>query len=318
MKLVIDTTDVFVIFDSHSRPSHPDGAVFILNTSIHRTAARLKEILPVDRRLLSDSDMQWQAQLLAHYSGHIFVSKGTKQSPAHFTQTVVESSLAILALRAEVSDLKLRLSILTSENERLQAEVQTTEAQRGRTKTQPASSKHYSFDGHRSRSGSQRRINAVPGPSRVPNRHNAEQTAHKQREWDENGRHRRAQKERLARTSRRHFKCRICMEEHVEDNVARIDSCGHRFCRECVRSYVEFTLGQHRFPILCPVCMTDQIKGEPGGVWLTFATSKQVNSSYTSVVTNSLVQQIGITEKQYEIWIELEMAQLSILLHCRE
>jgi len=64
--------------------------------------------------------------------------------------------------------------------------------------------------------------------------------------------------------------------------------------------------------------MTDQIKGEPGGVWLTFATSKQVNSPYTSVVTNSLVQQIGITEKQYEIWIELEMAQLSILLHCRE
>jgi len=134
MKLVIDITDVFVIFDSHSRPSHPDGAVFILNTSIHRTAARLKEIFPVDRRLLSDSDMQWQAQLLANYSGHIFVSKGTKQSPAHFTQTVVESSLAILALRAEVSDLKLRLSILTSENERLQAEVQTTEAQRGRTK----------------------------------------------------------------------------------------------------------------------------------------------------------------------------------------
>jgi Zinc finger, C3HC4 type (RING finger) len=265
MKLVIDTTDVFVIFDSHSRPSHPDGAVFILNTSIHRTAARLKEILPVDRRLLSDSDMQWQAQLLAHYSGHIFVSKGTKQSPAHFTQTVVESSLAILALRAEVSDLKLRLSILTSENERLQTEVQTTEAQRGRIKTQPASSKHYSSDGHRSRSGSQRRINAVPGPSRVLSRHNAEQTAHKQREWDENGRHRRAQKERLARTSRRHFKCRICMEEHVEDNVARIDSCGHRFCRECVRNYVAFKLRENRFPVLCPVCMTEQ-KGEPGGV----------------------------------------------------
>jgi uncharacterized small protein (DUF1192 family) len=317
MKLVIDTTDVFVIFDSHSRPSHPDEAVFILNTSIHRTAARLKEILQVDRRLLSDSDMQWQAQLLANYSGHIFVSRGTKQSPAHFTQTVVESSLAILALQAEVSDLKLRLSILTSENERLQAEVQMTEAQRGRTKT-PASSNHYSSDNHRSGSGSQRRVDAVPGPSRVLNRHSAEQTAHKRREWDENGRQRRAQKGWLARTSRRHFKCRICMEDHVEDNVARIDSCGHRFCRECVRSYVEFTLGQHRFPILCPVCMTDQIKGEPGGVWLTFATSEGVNSLYTSVVTNSLVQQIGITEEQYETWIELEMAQLSILLHCRE
>jgi len=30
------------------------------------------------------------------------------------------------------------------------------------------------------------------------------------------------------------------MEEHVQDNVAHIDSCGHSVCRECVRNYVAF------------------------------------------------------------------------------
>jgi hypothetical protein len=34
------------------------------------------------------------------------------------------------------------------------------------------------------------------------------------------------------------------------------------------------------------------------------------------VVTNLLVQQIGISEKQYETWVELEMVEFSVLLHC--
>jgi len=36
-----------------------------------------------------------------------------------------------------------------------------------------------------------------------------------------------------------------------------------------------------------------------------------------SVVTNALVQQVGITEQQYETWVELEMAAFSVLLYCR-
>ena len=265
MKLVIDNTDVFIIFDSHSRPSHPEGAVFILNTSIHRTASRLKEIFPVDRCLLSDSDLQWQAQLLANYSGHIFIPRGTKQSPAHFIQTVVESSLAILALRAEVSDLKNRNAVLTSENKRL-AEVQMVDEQREQAEIPSSSSQNRISNGRHSPSKFLRRINAAPGPSRGNNRRGAEQTTNKQGEWDEKERYQRAQRGRHERTTRRCFKCQICMEEHLEDNVARIDSCRHRFCRECVRGYVAFKLDENRFPILCPVCMTEHRKGEPGGV----------------------------------------------------
>ena len=69
----------------------------------------------------SDNDLQWQAQLLANFSGHILVSSG--QIPVALTQTVTECSLTILALCAEVSDLKLQHSVLISENKRLESEL---------------------------------------------------------------------------------------------------------------------------------------------------------------------------------------------------
>jgi Ring finger domain len=258
MKLHVDDTDVFVIFDSHPRPSHPDGAVFILNTSIHKTAAHLKRILPVDRRLLSDSDLQWQAQLLGNFSGHTFVSKGADIFPAHMIPTITESSLAILALRAEVSDLKLQNSVLTSENKRLVEEKRIEDEYRDARIQIPYSlSKYHGSNGYLSRSVSARVGNATAGPS-------PESNVQKRRKPGGKDRNRFEAKDERAKTIRRHFECRICMEEHIEDSVARIDSCGHSFCRECVRDYVGFKLDENRFPILCPICMTGQGKGEPG------------------------------------------------------
>jgi hypothetical protein len=127
LKLDIHNRDVFVIFDSHSRPSHPDGAGFILNTLIHHTATRLNEILPVDSHLMDDGDLQWQAQLLANYLGHIFVSRDLDNGHAHLKQTIIESSLAILALHAEVLDLRTQNSTLTSDTKRLEADMEKME-----------------------------------------------------------------------------------------------------------------------------------------------------------------------------------------------
>ncbi|KAH7918944.1 hypothetical protein BV22DRAFT_1199753 [Leucogyrophana mollusca] len=116
---------VFVIFDSHPRPSYPNGAGLILNTSLEQTAARLATILPVDDRLLSEGDLQWQAQLLANFSAHIFVPKYVGNGPQEMTLAIMESSLEVLALRAEAVDLKRQNSALTSDNRRLE----TPEAQ---------------------------------------------------------------------------------------------------------------------------------------------------------------------------------------------
>jgi hypothetical protein len=52
------------------------------------------------------------------------------------------------------------------------------------------------------------------------------------------------------------------MEEMPEDSIARPDSCGHSFCRECLRGHVTSRLDEHRFPILCPTCTANKGKGK--------------------------------------------------------
>jgi len=151
-------------FRSHSRPDHPDGAVFILNTSVHRTAARLVDILPVDRRLVSDNDLQWQAQLLANFSG-IYLSPAAR-SPC-FDADCNRMQPNILALRAEVSDLKLQNSVLTSENKRLESELQTENKRRDeRIKLLSSSFNYRDSSSHFPRPASTGFNNAVAGPSR--------------------------------------------------------------------------------------------------------------------------------------------------------
>jgi hypothetical protein len=90
------------------------------------------------------------------------------------------------------------------------------------------------------------------------------------------------------------------LDDQPEDFVARLDPCGHSFCRTCIKDYVGAKLKEHRFPILCPVCITEGDKNHP------------------STIPNSLAQSVGITEKQHAAWMELELAIFSVLLHCRK
>jgi len=96
------------------------------------------------------------------------------------------------------------------------------------------------------------------------------------------------------------FFCCVCLEEHLEEDVACVEPCEHLFCRDSLRGYIGSKLDEHRFPIICPACVA-----EPEGRELT-------------LITDSVAQQIGISEEQYQIWVELEMVQFSILLHCRK
>lgn len=117
-----DDLDVFMVFDSHSRRDHPDGAGFIFSTSIDVIAEYLDNLLAIDQRILSDHSLQWQTQLLANFSGLLFVAKATRfdNDAIEAERAMVESSLTILALQAEVAELK-------SQNATLQRDLQTAE-----------------------------------------------------------------------------------------------------------------------------------------------------------------------------------------------
>jgi hypothetical protein len=119
--------DVFVIFDSHTRPNHPEGAGFILNTSADETARYLTTLLEVDNRLLpkdGDTQFQWQADLMRHFCAHILVSKRTRVDMENLTQTVLEASLTILNLKAELSALKQDNSFMAAEYEKFKKSVE--------------------------------------------------------------------------------------------------------------------------------------------------------------------------------------------------
>ncbi|OJA20773.1 hypothetical protein AZE42_08733 [Rhizopogon vesiculosus] len=355
--------NVFAIFDSHPRPSYPSGAGLILSTSIDQAAARLASILPaVDSSLLSQGGLQWQAQLLNNVSGHIFVSNGPCGDMREMQQSVVESSLVVLRLRAEVADLKKKNVRLTSEAKVLEGDIQCLEdalsverkkvtslqassnlrATQSRsvppTSTRPTnaiagpsrpidlSSNLKTTQGRSVPPISTRPTNAIAGPSRPTDLYQAKHSfssyetlvhdrdAHEkwgldslstaaalelQHSFDIEDRQLRNQMQTLVATIPRNFSCSICMEEQPVDNSVVLD-CNHPICRTCVRGHVCSKIDEHRFPILCPVCMIQQNNHQPG------------------VISGLLVQQIGVDERQYMIWEEMELSQHSVLLHCRK
>jgi len=255
---------------------------------------------------------------------------------SRFLPETVESSLPILALRAEVADLKFQNAILRSENKGPQTERgKIRDENREEQRKVIQSSGNPNPGSHRSVSGFVRNTNAVAGPSRVTSRRSPVNSPHTEEshrysvsrprgqfghslkqyhndfklaaqnklgEFDEDVLDLCAQLEdwELVKNAQRLFECGVCMEKQPEDYVALLHPCGHKFCRDCIRNYVGAKLEEHCFPIFCPVCMAEGGKGDP------------------SMVTNALVQQVGITEQQYETWVELEMAAFSALLYCRK
>ena len=126
-----------MVFDSHPRPDHPHGAGFTFSTSVDATARYLHDLLAIDENILSDRTLQWQTQLLANFSGLLFVAKTIGRfdlDAIEAERAMVESSLTILALQAEVAELK-------SQNAALQREIQTAElkAEEGRSNSNRSS-----------------------------------------------------------------------------------------------------------------------------------------------------------------------------------
>ncbi|KAG1886487.1 hypothetical protein F4604DRAFT_1646179 [Suillus subluteus] len=343
-------TDVFVIFDSHPRPSYPAGSGIILNTSIDQTVSRLATILPAtDNRLLSLSGLQWQAQLLNNVSGHIFVSNGPPSDMRGMQHTVVESSLAVLRLRAEVAELTQKNERLVEENATLEEEVQRLDDALSIEKKKVVSLQESSKIVQKS---SERYFTSKPLPSRSSNgiaessrlaplnflasssssgkitnndrgrdanawsslydtvkedlghewgldSLNSAAALELQKSFDVEDLQLRDQMQTLAASLPHSFSCVICMEEQSVDNSVDLE-CNHSICRTCIRGHICSKVEEHRFPVLCPVCMTENNNRQP------------------AVISGFLVQQIGVDERQYAIWEEMELSQLSVLLHCRK
>jgi len=123
-----------------------------------------------------------------------------------------------------------------------------------------------------------------------------------QRQFDEEDRLLVAERAGLLAEQQRVFDCGVCLDTLPEESIARLDPCGHSFCRECTRGFIVSQIESRRFPVSCPTCTAESKNNHPESI---------------GKVTQNLVLEIGITQKQYEIWAEMEMAEFLILVQCR-
>lgn len=60
------------------------------------------------------------------------------------------------------------------------------------------------------------------------------------------------------------LKCPVCFEKPSDSELAIVDGCNHRFCRECLMQHVSISLEEGKVPISCPTCVSEK-KSEPSG-----------------------------------------------------
>jgi hypothetical protein len=112
------------------------------------------------------------------------------------------------------------------------------------------------------------------------------------------------------------FQCGICMETYPIDNVCTIDE-RHNFCRGCLKENINIHLQEHRFPIFCPLCVADKAV-EPRCMH-NFPFIAAYFDPFTSIaITRIQAEQLGLSQAQAELWIELELAKFSLMLPCRK
>lgn len=389
-----DNLDVFMVFDSHSRRDHPNGAGFIFSTSIDVTAQYLDNLLAIDEKLLSDPSLQWQTQLLANFSGLLFVAKNIRfdNDAIEAERAMVDSSLTILALQAEVSELKSRNASLQRDLQAAETKVEeersnsyrpSSSSRSSKKSTEPAWTPAPTKKKHRKKKGSSssssptdyrpgefnpilqliptlmNKISGPPAPfiyysgepaewpplpSRKPESPSGSYVTSKsspspssrtptppvaldhdiavlyelQQEFDDEDFRLRTEREELTRYKQLIFTCPVCTDEFPEDFVARVPDCDHGFCRECLKTYTVSKLEEHRFPILCPSCVADDTGKQPGSKPSVLCRRCRVETCPLEAITNSVIFDIGVSQDHFDIFEELQLTNVSILLHCRK
>ncbi|KAG9096311.1 hypothetical protein FS749_008757 [Ceratobasidium sp. UAMH 11750] len=288
------TSCIYAIFDSHSRPEHPTGAGLILLPSTAAAANYLASLLHVPSGIKS-STMQWEAQLMSQFSAHL-VCRAEWRNPQQERSTrlaaVYEANAGVLRGQEAEAEAKKALS----EVEELKARVRRLERELHHA--------HNALDARPKAAEPKRPVQEASKPSDKPveNTNGLSEDAllalRMQEEFD-------AEDQLLTSLAQesapgQSFECGICFETFHAGALAPMDGCDHPYCRECMREYVQSKLESRTFPILCPTCHS--IKG----------------GATQGTVGQGLIETIGLTEQQYAIYVELSLASLSTMVHCRK
>ncbi|KAF9064890.1 hypothetical protein BDP27DRAFT_1229708 [Rhodocollybia butyracea] len=311
---------LFVIFDSHPRPSHPRGAGWLFSRSAQFTARHLYTILAVDSQIFDDPNMQWQAQLLNHFSATIVVPLAQPRQSAFdepdVKQLVWDTSFRILNLQTELADAKARKETLESinkayEDEQDKLRVGRRVAQRKIEELEAANKTLLQRlramnppHPHAEVSGKERVSDTLDvdflglSQREIQEQHDHMNAIQRQRQYDNEALQIEQERLALAAVSQVTFTCGVCLDVTPDEDLALVEKCQHQFCRECLQNYVLSKISDRRFPIVCPTCMSDKALTDPG------------------IVEHNLIEQMNISPKDYEILEEMMLSRYCIPVHC--
>ncbi|KAI9457542.1 hypothetical protein HD554DRAFT_2029994 [Boletus coccyginus] len=311
LRLRAPTQDVFVLFNPRVTSERAQVASLTFSTSIPHITQRLCDVFPLDKAHPTQGNLDWQAELLEKCTGHVFLPRDTSYDAGAGEESLIVSSLTLLALRAELEELTQDNGSLRRENKGLEKSIVDLEAQLEEEKTKSkrtqATKPSVVNTTHGSSAGlgfSPRLTHYSGGKGRFDIEDEMDPSTklalQLQATFDSENDFLLNQKRELTRTAQRQYHCGVCLDDVPEDDVVRIDACRHELCRDCARGHVCTKIEEHRFPVLCPVCMADHKNQNPG------------------TIPGTLVQLLGVSEEQWAIWAEMEIAQFSIPINCRK
>ena len=286
LKLFDPGNDVFVVFNPRPSPDGlQNGMAMSFSKSVMQTIHRLCLLMPSDARGdYNGNNFLWQARLLSNCTSYTFASRS---SGSDLESSLLHSSSILLTLQAERAQLNQDSSSLLARNETLERRV--TELQRILQEEKDKATQRYiqhqtqlasrPLNRETTRSGSYRPQPSIkqtglgvtfPPEDSDPNFNLALQL---QQTFDRENGELIAQRNALLKTAQRQYHCGICLDDFPEDDAVHIDACGHDICRDCTRGHVCTKIDEHRFAVLCPVCMADQGNRNPGSMYLPITTA---------------------------------------------
>ena len=281
LKLHENSKNVFLVLDFTLLPraqGHGHGVTLalVISTSLEQTAARLSGILPVDNHMVT-RDRQWQAQLFTSCTICMFTpAEGAVLSP-DIELSVINQSITLLKVMGEIDD----------RGQDLESGAETNgPGDRNPEGDQPSGSnqREISERTHRiSPTTSLRYAGRIIGgllQGKARLRMNPRMTVTR---YEETKRYCRiffpddvssSQSSRQSSTQissevsteeNTYFECVICFENIPEETGIHLLPCAHGFCRECLAGHVCSKIEERRFPVFCPLCMTEQGNVSPSG-----------------------------------------------------
>ena len=91
----------------------------------------------------------------------------------------------------------------------------------------------------------------------APHLSNREYAALLQLQFNEEDRLLATERAELATAAQRLFDCGVCLDTLPEESIARIEPCGHPYCRDCIRGFIVSQIESRHFPVLCPTCTAE-------------------------------------------------------------